>query len=128
VDKTEIIKHLIDSRNETLWNRINEEYSVSFEKSTNGEYSCYSKDKEVTFYIADKLSIDSFAHEMLHVNLRLQNCFIGAGLKLTIGGSRILTSILSQPLIEHMGNCLDHIKMPRTFLSKTAKNVRNFEH
>lgn len=106
------MKELIDSRNENLWNSINEKFNVTFEDSINGEYACYSQNNDIIFYInQSNLSKDSFTHEMLHVYMRMNDCYIGAGLENTIKGSRILSSILSANLIEHMGNCLDHIKM-----------------
>ncbi len=53
---------------------------------------------------------------MLHMYLRMNDCFIGAGLRNTVKQSRILTSILTPELLEHMGNCFDHIKMLPMFL------------
>lgn len=112
------MKELIDSRNEKLWNTITDKYNISFKDSNNDEYSCYSKNDDITFYIVrDNLCKDSFTHEMLHVYLRMNDCFIGAGLKITICQSKILSSMLSFDLLEHMGNCLDHIKMLPIYLS-----------
>lgn len=111
------MNELLDSRNQNLWNQISEKYNVSFEDSNNGEYACYSYDNNIIFYI-DKTNLckDSFTHEMLHAYLRLNDCYIGGGLQNTINSSRILSSILSSRLIEHMGNCLDHIKMLPIYL------------
>lgn len=112
------MKGLIDFRNEKLWNDINGKYNVTFKDSTNGEYSCYSENENITFFIVNEdLCKGSFTHEMLHVYLRMKDCFIGAGLKNTIGQSKILTSMLSFELLEHMGNCLDHIKMFPIYLN-----------
>ena len=112
------MKELIDSRNEKLWNTLTDKYNISFKDSNNDEYSCYSENDDITFYIVrDNLCKDSFTHEMLHVYLRMNDCFIGAGLKNTIWQSKILTSMLSFDLLEHMGNCLDHIKMLPIYLS-----------
>lgn len=112
------MKELIDSRNEKLWNTLTDKYNISIKDSNNDEYSCYSENDDITFYIVrDNLCKDSFTHEMLHVYLRMNDCFIGAGLKNTIWQSKILTSMLSFDLLEHMGNCLDHIKMLPIYLS-----------
>jgi len=111
------MKELIDSRNEELWNSLNKKYNITFKDSNNGEYSCYSENDDITFYImSNNLCKDSFTHEMLHVYLRMNDCFIGAGLKNTICQNKILTSMLSIDLLEHMGNCLDHIKMLPLYL------------
>jgi hypothetical protein len=112
------MKELIDFRNEKLWTELKEHFNITFEESQNGEYSCYTQNDDVTFYyVKSNLCIDSFTHEMLHVYLRMNDCFIGGGLKNTINQSKILTSILSFELIEHMGNCLDHIKMLPIYLN-----------
>lgn len=111
------MKDLIDSRNESLWTELQRRYNITFEKSDNGEYSCFSINDDITFFIVpDNLSKDSFTHEMLHVYLRMKDCYMGAGLKLTIKQSKILSAIMSDKLIEHMGNCLDHIKMLPIYL------------
>lgn len=111
------MKELIDLRNEELWNILNAKYNITFKDSDNNEYGCYSKNDEITFYVPpNNLCKDSFTHEMLHAYLRINDCFIGAGLKNTIWQSKILTSMLSLPLLEHMGNCLDHIKMLPIYL------------
>lgn len=111
------MKELIDTRNEKLWNDLNGKYKIIFKDSISGHYSCYAKDDDVTFYIVNEdLCKASFTHEMLHIYLRMNDCFIGAGLKNTIQQSKILTSIFSTELLEHVGNCLDHIKMLPIYL------------
>jgi hypothetical protein len=111
------MKGLIDFRNENLWKSLNKNYNIKIEDSPNEEYSCYSENNDITFYIVNKnLCKDSFTHEMLHAYLRMNDCFIGAGLKNTIWQSKILTAIMSNNLLEHIGNCLDHVKMLPKYL------------
>ena len=106
------MKELLDYRNENLWTEISNNYNVSFENSLSKEYGCFAQNNNVTFYIdKNNLCKSSFTHEMLHVYLRLKDCFISGGLNNTINQNSILSSIFSQALLEHMGNCLDHIKM-----------------
>ncbi len=108
---------LIDLRNEKLWNALNENYNISFAESHNGEYGCYCKEKDVIFYVDNKnYCKDSFTHEMLHVFLKLKNNYIAASLEMTVRQSKILSSAISFQLLEHMGNCLDHIKMLPLYL------------
>lgn len=108
---------LLDSRNQNLWNDIQEKFNISFVDTINGNYSCYSQNDSVIFYIDSKhLCKDSFTHELLHIYLRLKEFYIGAGLKLTIKDSSILSNIMSDKLLEHMGNCLDHVKMLPIYL------------
>lgn len=111
------MNELLDSRNQNLWNAIQEKFNVSIENTLDGNYGCYSQNDNVIFYInPNDLCIDSFTHELLHIHLRLKEFYIGAGLKLTINGSRILSSIMSDRLLEHIGNCLDHVKMLPIYL------------
>ena len=106
------MKELLDHRNQNLWNEISKDYNISFEDSLSKEYGCFAQNKNVIFYIdKDNLSKSSFTHEMLHVYLRCKDCFISGGLNNTIRQNSILSSMFSQELLEHMGNCLDHIKM-----------------
>ncbi len=110
------MKELIDYRNSTLWDEINSKYNVTFHDS-HDNYGVYSINNDVTFYInKSNLCIDSFTHEMLHVYFRLQECYISSSLKVQISQSKILSSIFSEKLIEHIGNCLEHIKMLPLFL------------
>jgi len=111
------MKELLDSRNQNLWNEIQEKYNVEFSDSHNEEYGCFTQNNNVTFYIdQNNLCKDSFTHEMLHVYLKLKETYIGASLELTIKGNKTLSSIMSSQLIDHMGNCLDHVKMLPIYL------------
>ena len=111
------MQELIDSRNKDLWDKLSEKYNVSFEQSENEEYGVFSENDHVTFKIDyNNLCKDSFTHEMLHVYLRLMDCYIGAGLKNTIKMSKILSNIMTYELLEHIGNCLDHIKILPQYL------------
>ncbi len=108
---------LLDTRNEALWNELNENYAISLQPSLNGEYGCFSKGNDITFYINESNPcLDSFTHEMLHVYLRLKELYVGAGLKNTLAGSNILKAIFSDALLEHIGNSLDHVKMLPLYL------------
>ena len=111
------MKELLDHRNEKMWNDLNEAFNIIVKESTNNEYSCYSENNDITFYVVKENPCKaSFTHEMLHVYLRMNECFIGGGLKRTIRQSKILTSILSESLLEHIGNSLDHIKILPIYL------------
>lgn len=111
------MKELIDSRNQNLWDEINENYIVEFQDSLNAEYGCYTINETVTFFI-DKNNIckDSFTHEMLHVFMGIKDLYFSSALKLTLQQSKILSENLSLELIEHIANCLDHLKMLPIYL------------
>lgn len=108
---------LVDERNQELWDAINSRYTVSFKPSFNDEHACHIQGDSVTFSVVeDRPSKDAFTHEMLHVYLSLKENYIGAALKRVVSGSNILRSIFSDALLEHAGNCLDHVKMLPLYL------------
>jgi len=107
------IDELIDDNNKHLWKSINETHNcrIQFVNDRN-EYACFTKNRSVTFYVPE-LNKNSapFTHELLHVFLRQKKIFIGASLKRSVSSSTSLRKIYSERLLEHMGNCFDHIKM-----------------
>lgn len=108
---------LIDERNQKLWNEIRETHHVEFNYSSRVEYSCYSEGTNITFFVnSDNLCKDSFTHEMLHVYLRIKGFYFGGSITNLFAGHRLLSTTISEELIEHIGNCLDHIKMLPIYL------------
>lgn len=108
---------LIDKRNIALWNEINKNFKVSFEKTLQPEYAIYQQAKKVTFYIDENnLCVSSFTHELLHVYLSLKGLHISGGLKNRIMTDDFFKLLFSKNLIEHIGNCLDHVKMLPLYL------------
>jgi hypothetical protein len=108
---------LIDYRNQNLWSQIQENYTIEFKDSLNEEYSCYSQGNNIIFYInRNNLCKDSFTHEMLHVFMRIKEFYFGSSITNLLASNRILNSIISPALIEHIGNCLDHVKMLPVYL------------
>ena len=110
-------KGLLDNRNLSLWKEIRYGNKVRVLKSGNDEYSVYSINQSSTIRYADRnICADSFTHELLHIYLRLKGCLIGASLKLHIQCSSELSRIMSYELLEHIGNCLDHVRMLPMYL------------
>ncbi len=108
---------LIDSRNRALWEDLNTTYEITLVESTDIEYRCYSEmNKSIIYVPLNNYCPDSFTHELLHIYLRKKEIFIGANFQLTIASSKILNNIFSSGLLEHIGNCLDHIKMLPKYL------------
>jgi hypothetical protein len=111
------INLLVNNRNQFLWDEIKNYYNIKFEKSTKNEYAVFQQSKNVTFYVDENnLCPDSFTHEMLHVYLSLNEIHINGALKLRLLGDDFFSSILSPNLVEHIGNCLEHIKMLPIYL------------
>lgn len=115
--KYQNLSSLVDTRNQLLWNEINNNYNIKFEKSINNEYAVFQQSKKVIFYIDENnLCPHSFTHEMLHVYLSLNKIHINGALKLRLLGDDFFSSILSPNLVEHIGNCLEHTKMLPLYL------------
>lgn len=106
------INQFIDGRNSDLWSLLNSNFKITVESSNNGEYSCFTKSNEAILYV-DKNNIckDSFTHELLHIYLKHKEFYLGSSLKFMITQNRTLNRLCSEVLLEHIGNCLDHLKM-----------------
>lgn len=108
---------LLDERNIYLWNNLCINFDIDIKKEKRIEYFADSKDKKTTIYVPiGKIDAAFFTHELLHIFLRSKNVFIGGGLSLSIKESKVLSKIFSDNLIDHIGNCLDHIKMFPEFI------------
>lgn len=117
---------LVDERNNHLWNELNKVYTIDIQFEDRAEYAAYSKNEEATIYIPNnKIDSASFTHELLHIYLRTKEIYIGSGLKLFIKENQNLSMIFSDRLLEHIGNCLDHMKMLPEFL-KLGYERNNF--
>jgi hypothetical protein len=125
VDSVIDTKKVIDTRNRKLWEEILSEYEVSVEASHNEEHHCYTESKKAIIYIPLKdICPDSFTHELLHIYIRQKGVFIGTNLKLKLLQSNILAKIFVPGLVEHVGNCLDHIKMFPVYVSLGFQNEK----
>ncbi len=113
----DFLTNLLNDRNEFLWHEIKKNYNIKFEKSSNKEYAVFQQSKNVTFYVDESnLCPDSFTHEMLHLYLSLNGIHINGALRLRLLGDDFFSFILSPNLIEHIGNCLEHVKMLPIYL------------
>ena len=106
------ISQFIDERNSELWNSLNSKFNIRIQQSENREYSCFTQNNDAIIFVDENnICKDSFTHELLHIHLKYKEFFLGSSLKLTIAQSRILSRMFSEAFIEHIGNCLDHLKM-----------------
>lgn len=106
------INQFIDERNSDLWNLLNKNFSIKIEPSNNREYSCFTKNSDAILFVdQNNICKESFSHELLHIYLKYKEFYLGSSLTLTLAQSRILNRLISIDLTEHIGNCLDHLKM-----------------
>ena len=113
-----MIDGLLDNRNSTLFKELEKNYTIKIELVNDTmKYECYSINNNSIIYVPESnICADSFTHELLHVYLRSKGIFIGARLKRKIQSSKKISIIYSEPLLEHIGNCLDHIKILPIYL------------
>jgi hypothetical protein len=110
------LKEFIDNRNVNLWKYLNSIHSIEVEFGDYDNYEVFSKNKTSIIYIPkNKIDIPSFTHELLHILLWTKGIYIGNGLMLSVREKPFLQNILTESLIEHIGNCLSHIKMLPVF-------------
>ena len=111
------INKLIDHRTQSIWDEINCYYDISLEFHIETNYLAYSNNKTVIFYIAENnYNKNYFAHEILHVYLAVKEINIGGYLTARFRENAVLSDTFNKPMIEHIGNTLDHIKMLQKYL------------
>jgi hypothetical protein len=108
---------LIDNRNVDLWNALTKEFEIDIVREKRETCSVYTKNNKATISIPlAGVSCASFTHELLHIYMKKKEVFIGGGLKHYVMGNDVLSKFISGELTEHIGNCLEHIKMLPEFL------------
>lgn len=109
----------LDHRNQDLWNELCENFSIRLEYSKEDNYACFCQGKQASLFVdRDSVCRDSFTHELLHIYLKSKDIYLGNSIRLLVSYDEVLSKILSDNLLEHIGNCLDHIKMLPIYLDK----------
>jgi len=113
-----ILDGLMDDKNLALLRKLEKVHIIKIEVVNNtSEYRCCSRKSNSTIYVPKSdICADSFTHELLHIYLRFKEIFVGANLKSSIRGVEGLSKIYSDGLLEHIGNCLDHLMMLPIYL------------
>lgn len=113
------LSEYITQQSKDLWRQLNSIYDISVEYHDINEYAVFTQNKKAVIYIprTAKPCPDSFGHELLHILVRSTDTFIGASLSMIVKESNSLSAILSTNLLNHISNCLEHIKMLPLYLS-----------
>ncbi|MGS0526441.1 hypothetical protein ACU8V7_15945 [Zobellia nedashkovskayae] len=120
---SEYLKSLLDERNTELWNTLNSSQNIVLESSFEPNYITNFKEGKITIYIDDKsLNPADFTHELLHIKLKSNGLNIGKYLSDKIAENENLYYLFSKDLIDHIGNCLEHVKMLPIFIDLGFKN------
>ena len=118
-----ITEGLIDNRNIELWNLLNNKFEIEIIKEIRNDYLVYSIDNKATIYVQiDNINSSSFTHELLHLFIRSKKVFISSALALGVKGNKILSKIMSDNLLEQIGNYIDHIKTLPIYLELGYEN------
>lgn len=100
-----------------LWNSLKSVLDIEIRKEKRPDYLAFSKNGKTIISVPfDNIDPASFTHELILIYLRTKDFFISGGLALSIKESEKLSRIFSDDLIDHIVNCLDHIKMLPEFL------------
>jgi len=111
-----LLSNFLDSRNRDIWQTVSSKYNITLKLSPNAEYSIYTQNKDATIFVTNDCCVESFTHELLHLYLDVKEVFVGPCLNFSRYGKPKLSLILSNNLVEHIGNCLNHIKMLPMYL------------
>ena len=108
---------MLDSRNIELWDNLNSIWDIRVEVGDFANYEVFTKNKASVIYVpAKQINAPSFAHEMLHIFLQTKDVRIGNCISLSIKEKPHLENVMSESLIDHIGNYLAHIKMLPIFI------------
>lgn len=108
----------IDNRNAQLWQEIKVSVQVRIEPSTEPNYGCYWESKDsVIIFVTNTPNPASFAHELLHIKLSIDGLRAGGCFRTVMQQNKVLGSIFTKGAIDHVTNCMEHVKMLPYFLN-----------
>ena len=108
---------LLDSRNIELWDNLKSDWDIKVEVGDYDSPGVFTKNETAIIYMPkNQLNVPSFTHELLHVFLHAKGARIGNYITLYVREKLRLKNVLSENLIDHIGNCLSHIKMLPMFI------------
>lgn len=108
---------LISYKNVELWEKLNENFAIEIVPNTEKEYRVFTRNKNATiYYDPDNICESSFTHELLHINLKYHEFYIGAAVMQFMKTDPLLDRLFPKELIDHIGNVLDHLKMFNLYL------------
>jgi len=110
--------NLVDYRNKSLFEELNKKYTISIKIVNDAQfYSAESINNTSTIFVPrSNFCKASFTHELLHIYIRSKDIFMGSFLSRKISSSKYLSKVFSNRLVDHIGNCLDHLKMLPIYL------------
>lgn len=109
----------IDERNSDIMEIVRQHYTVSLIETDKDYWGIYSINKTAIIYAPKSSGCkDSFTHELLHVYLKAKGVLAGNRIILLKKSKPVLENMLPVGLWEHVGNCMDHLKMLPVYLAR----------
>jgi len=126
VNITPDISKLIDSRSFRIWEQVKEYYNPTLKFHDEGNYKCVTSENPIGIYVTqDNYNVNYFAHELLHLQLRMEGIDISQPLITQYRERPSLIKILGEQSLNGIINALEHLKMfPRYVDAKF--NVEEF--
>ncbi|GGW99926.1 hypothetical protein [Salegentibacter mishustinae] len=116
---------LIDDRNRSIWEEVDKNLNIEFDSSFEPNYGINTTEDSITIYIDEKnINSAPFTHELLHAYLRSKDLNVAKDLNLIIDNydNEDLNIIFNKELVDHIGNCLEHIIILPLFINLGFKN------
>lgn len=112
------ISDFLDQRARPLYENISKTFHISIIEHNGSSFRCRTRGNKSEIYVPSQSHCkDSFAHELLHIYLKSKNILVADYIFERVQDDTLLSSIFSKDLFDHIGNCLEHIKMLPIYLS-----------
>ena len=110
------IEDLLDKKNKGLYEFVSQSLELSLKETDEPYYGIFTKGSVAELHVPHgKASPSSFAHELLHAELKIKGVHIST--KLSVSERPLLVPIFSDDLSDHITNVLEHRKMYPKFIS-----------
>lgn len=120
---SEYLKSLLDKRNTELWNTLNSSQNIFLKPSFEPNFLTNFKEDKIIIYVDENdLKPAGFTHELLHIKLKSNGLDISKDLNNKIAENDKLHYLFSTGLKDHIGNCLEHMKMLPIFIDLGFKD------
>lgn len=110
--------NILNESNKKLLLQVEEFYDVSFQVWRKNYCEVYSEGTKATICLSRQKRADnaSIAHELLHLWLKGFDTLSSNHIFLLSQNDPILSKIFDKQLCDHIGNCMEHVKMFPVFL------------
>ena len=110
------VENLLDRKNKGLYEFVRQSLKLSLKETNEPYYGILTKGNTAEIHIPyGKASPSSFAHELLHAELKIKGVHFST--KLSVSERPLLVPIFSENLSDHITNVLEHRKMYPKFIS-----------